>query len=43
MKGTFHRTRIKKKIVLNLYGITKDPKEPKQSWERELAAPGSLT
>ena len=29
--GIFHRTRTKK--FHNLYGNTKDPKYPKQSWE----------
>ena len=32
--GIFHRTR--KKIFHNLYGNTKDPKEPKQFGERRM-------
>ena len=31
--GIFHRTRTKKSQ--NLYGNTKDPEYPKQSWERK--------
>ena len=41
--GIFHRTRTKKSQ--NLYGDTKDPKEPKQSWGKkmELMESGSWT
>ena len=33
--GIFHRTRTTKKIH-SLYGNTKDPEEPKQSWGRKM-------
>ena len=41
--GIFHRTRTKK--IHNSYGNTKDPEQPKQSWERrrELEESSFLT
>ena len=41
--GIFHRTRTKKSQ--SLYGDTKDPEQPKQSWKRkmELEESGPLT
>ena len=45
INGIFHRTINRAKKGHNLYGNTKDSKQPKQFWERktELEKSGSLT